>query len=176
MFSYITKLINALNANIKPSQIANGFCLGLILGFVPKTNLLWYLLFVFFLFVRVNKGAYLLFTLVGTLLAPVCDTLFDNVGYFVLTFPRFESYFSYLIDIPFVGFTRFNNTIVMGSLACGVIAYIPVFALAVIFVRLWRNSIAPAINNSALAAALRKAPLVGSIIKKVAEAKLDLEV
>lgn len=175
MFSYIAKIINALNANVKPSQIANGFCLGLILGFVPKSNLLWYVLFVFFLFVRLNKGAYLLFTLVGSLIAPALDPLFDSIGYKVLTMPQLVPTFSKLIDIPFVGFTKFNNTIVAGSLTCGIIAYIPVFILIVLFVKLYRQSIAPAINNSAFAAALRKVPLVGDIIKKVAEAKLDLE-
>lgn len=176
MFSYIAKIINALNANVKPSQIANGFCLGLILGFVPKTNLLWYILFVFFLFVRVNKGAYLLFTLVGSLVAPRLDVFFDNIGYKVLMLPQLVPTFSKLIDIPFVGFTKFNNTIVAGSLVCGMAAYIPLFILIVLFVKVYRQSIAPAINNSALADAIRKVPLIGDIIKKVAEAKFDLEI
>ena len=55
MFNYIIQFIQALNANSKPSQIANSFCIGLILGLMPKNNLLWYVLFVFFMFVRIKN-------------------------------------------------------------------------------------------------------------------------
>ena len=40
MIANIVKLFRALNSNSKPSEIANALCLGLILGFMPKNNLL----------------------------------------------------------------------------------------------------------------------------------------
>ena len=51
MLNYIINLLKALNSNSKPSQIANSFCIGLILGFMPKNNLLWSCVFC----IRKNK-------------------------------------------------------------------------------------------------------------------------
>lgn len=167
MFAYITKLINALNSNVKPSHISNGICLGLILGFMPKTNALWYLLFVFFFFLRINRGGLLLFALIGSLVAPALDGVFDKVGYAVLTYPKFEKFFSWIIDVPFVGFTRFNNTIVMGSLAVGLALYIPLCVILYFLIKLWRKSIAPKINHSVFAETLRKVPILGTITEKL---------
>ena len=80
MIGYIVKLFRALNSNSKPSEIANALCLGLILGFMPKDNLLWYLLVVLFLFMRTNKGAYLIAMALGSLAAPLLDPLFHKIG------------------------------------------------------------------------------------------------
>ena len=35
MLNYIVNFIKSLNSNSKPSQIANSFCIGMILGFMP---------------------------------------------------------------------------------------------------------------------------------------------
>lgn len=165
MLKPLVKFVKALNSNVKPSEIAHAFCLGLVLGFMPKSNALWYLLFVFFMFIRLNKGAYLLMTALGSLVAPSLDALFDKVGYAVLMWPKLTETYAKLIDIPFVGFTRFNNTIVAGSLACGVAAYIPMFIIFVLLIKVWRRYAAPLINNSRIAKALYQAPIVASLVK-----------
>lgn len=167
MFIYLAKLINALNANVKPSQISNAVCLGLLLGFVPKSNALWYLLFVFFCFVRVHKATYLSFTLIGTIIAPPFDWFFDKVGFAILTYEPCNKYFAFLLDVPFVAFTKFNNTIVMGSLATALALYIPLCILLYFFIKLWRKTISPKINNSIIYGVLQKIPLLGTIIEKV---------
>ena len=160
MLQKLIKLLKLLNSNSKPSQIANSFCIGLVLGIMPKGNLLWILVFVFFLFVRINKACYGIMILVGMLLAPSFDPLFDTVGYAVLTYAPLENIYASLLNIPFVGFTKFNNTIVSGSLVCGLIAYIPFFVLSILFIRVWRKTLAPMFNNSKLMKTLYKIPLV----------------
>ncbi len=167
MLKYLVNLLKAFNANVKPSQIANSFCIGLILGFMPKTNLLWYILLVFFAFVRINKSGYFIMMIVGACLAPLADSLFDKVGYAVLTFAPFENFFAWLLDIPFVGFTRFNNTIVCGSLVCGIICYIPLYVLMFFAIKAWRKWIAPKFNDSKLLKTIYKIPLLGKIVSKV---------
>ena len=64
MLQYLVDLLKAFNANVKPSQIANSFCIGLILGLMPKNNLLWYILLVFFAFVRINKPGYFIMMII----------------------------------------------------------------------------------------------------------------
>ena len=148
MIGYIVKLFRALNSNSKPSEIANALCLGLILGFMLKNNLLWYVLFVLFLFVRINKGTYVIAMALGALTSPLLDPIFNRVGYAVLMFAPLEPIFSRLLDVPFVGFTRFNNTIVCGSLVCGIICYVPLFFLAIVSIKRWRTVAAGAIKKS----------------------------
>lgn len=167
MLKPFVRFFKALNGNVKPSAIANAFCLGVIMGFVPKTNALWYLLFVFFMFFNFNKGGYLIMTALGSFAAPSLDALFDKAGYAVLMYPKFTPYFARWIDVPFVGFTRFNNTIVMGSLVCGIAAYIPLFVIFILLVKVWRRFAAPLINNSRVAKAIYQVPLLASLLKLV---------
>lgn len=167
MLKYLVNLLKAFNANVKPSQIANSFCIGLILGFMPKNNLLWYILLVFFAFVRINKPGYFIMMIVGSCLAPLADSLFDKVGYAVLTFSPFENFYAWLLDVPFVGFTRFNNTIVCGSLISGIICYIPLYILMYFIIKAWRKWIAPKFNDSKLLKTIYKIPLLGKIVNKV---------
>lgn len=169
MLAYIINLLKALNSNCKPSQIANSFCIGFILGIMPKNNLLWYVLLVFFAFVRINKCGYLIMIAIGTLSAWLLDPLFDQVGYGFLTCGPLENTFAWLLEVPFVGFTKFNNTIVAGSLICGLCAYIPLFIVFYVLVKLWRKHIAPSFNDSKILKTMYNIPLIGKIASKAAE-------
>lgn len=169
MLKAIVNFLKALNSNRNPSEVAHAFCMGVILGFMPKDNALWFLVFVFFLFVRINKPCYLIVTAVVSLFAWTCDPVFNSIGYSVLTFPKFENFFSWLLDLPFVNFTKFNNTIVMGSLVSGLALYIPLFVLIVLFVKLWRKMIAPRFADSVIMKAINKLPLVSKIVETASE-------
>ncbi len=169
MLKWISGLFKALNANQNPAEMAHGLALGVMLGLMPKNNALWYLILVFFLFVRINKPTYLLTMLVVSYFAWMLDPLFGSVGYAILTFKPLESVYSLLIEIPFVGFTKFNNTIVMGSFAFSLIAYIPVFAFGIFFVKFWRNKIAPGFIKSPLYKAVANLPVIGKIFEAFEE-------
>ena len=164
MFSYIVKLLKSLNTNSHPGEIAHAVAIGMLLGFMPKTNVLWYLLFVFFLFVRVNKGAFLLTMPVASLLTRFFDPLFDSIGYVVLTFSPLKPVYAALLDIPFVAFTKFNNTIVAGSITFSLILYIPVYIVIRIFTKSWRTHLAPTLARSKLMQAFYHVPFVAKII------------
>lgn len=112
---------------------------------------------------RINKGALVLSTLGFTLLAPIFDPLFDKVGYWFLTLPQLEPIFARLLDIPFVGFTKFNNTIASGSLLCGLALYIPLYIIARLLVWLMRNKIVPILRKTKFIVAISKIPLVKKI-------------
>ena len=164
MISYIAKLLKSLNTNSHPGEIAHAVAIWVLLGFMPKDNALWYLLFVFFLFVRMNKGAFLLTVLIASLLARFFDPLFDSIGYGVLTFSPLKPVYAALLDIPFVAFTKFNNTIVAGSLVFSLILYIPVYIVVRIFIKSWRTHLAPALARSKFMQAFYHVPFVAKII------------
>lgn len=169
MLTYIIKLLKALGANSKPSQIANSFCIGFLLGLMPKNNLLWYLLLIFFMFVRMNKAGYFIMMILGSFVSPYIDPIFNQIGEKVLTFEPLVPTFSKLLEIPFVGFTRFNNTIVCGSLVGGIIAYIPLFLFMLLFIWVWRKWIAPFFNKSKVVKMFFQLPLVNKITSKLSE-------
>ena len=112
---------------------------------------------------RINKGALVLCTLAFSLLAPVFDPIFDQAGYWFLTQPALEPGFAYLLDIPFVGFTKFNNTIASGSLLCGLVLYIPLYVIARLLVWLIRNKLVPVLRKTKFVVVLSKVPLVKKI-------------
>ena len=167
MLNYLINLLRAFNANIKPSQIANSFCIGLILGFMPKNNLLWFILVIFFAFVRINKPGYFIMMIIASCLSVLADPLFDKIGYAVLTFEPMQTFYAALLDIPFVAFTKFNNTIVCGSLVCGIISYIPLYVIMFFIIKAWRKWIAPKFNDSKILKTIYKVPLLAKIASKV---------
>jgi uncharacterized protein (TIGR03546 family) len=163
MLKFIIKLFKALNSNSHPGEIAHAVCLGLLLGFLPKGNILWILAFIFIFFVRINKGAWFLMILACSFLTDVLDPFFDTVGWYVLHLPALTPVFTTLLDVPFVGFTQFNNTIVMGSLVVGLLAYIPLYILSRILIMLWRKYGVPVVSKSKLFKAFYKMPLISKI-------------
>ena len=163
MLKFFVKLFNSINSNSNPGEIAHAVSIAMILGFMPKDNAFWYVLTVFFLFVRINKGALVLFTALFSLIAPSLDGIFDQIGYYILTIPQAQGVYATLIDIPFVAFTKFNNTIVMGSLLGGLVLYIPVYVIARLIIFLWRNKLVPVLRKTKLVVFIKKIPLVQKI-------------
>ena len=172
MIAPVVKLFKALNTNSHPGEIAHAASIGILLGLVPKNNALWYILFVFFLFVRIHKGTLVLSILLGTLIAPFFDPLFDELGYTVLTIGALKPAYASLLEIPFVAFTKFNNTIVAGSLTASLILYTPVYILTRFLVFIWRKFVAPALSQNKLVQVLYKTPLIAKIAGLFTEVEL----
>lgn len=160
MLSFFVKLFNSINSNSNPGEIAHAVSIALILGLMPKDNALWYVLFVFFFFIRINKGAFMLFTALFTVISPFFDNILDSLGYYILTIPSLQGIYASLMNIPFIAFTRFNNTIVMGALAWSLLFYIPVYVISRLIIYLWRNKIVPHIRKSKLVLFFKKIPLI----------------
>ncbi len=164
MLKYIKKFFMALNANAHPGDIAHGAALGLLLAFVPKANLLWVFLFFLTLFIRVNKGALFLSLILFSFAVPFADIATESLGYALLTFAPLDPLFSALYGIPFVGLTRFNNTMVSGGLVMGILAYGPTYALFRAFVSWYRKTVQPRIVNSKIAKIVTNLPIIKQII------------
>ena len=169
MLKAIAKLLGAISSNTRPGAIAHAVSCGVLLGFMPKDNLLWYILFIFIMFMNIQRGAYALSILLGAAFTVFLDPLFDSVGYSILTVESMKPYYASLLDIPFVAFTKFNNTVVMGSFVCGVAAYIPLYVLARLFVWAWRKYLAEKVRKLKIAAVLKNIPLVEKIAGMMGE-------
>jgi uncharacterized protein (TIGR03546 family) len=120
----LANFISALNAKATPRGIAGGFALGAIIGLTPTGSLhnIAVLLLIFIL--PLNKSASLVSAILFGLFAYALDPLFDRIGYFLLTLPALKPMWTALYNTPVVPWTRFNNTVVLGSLV-GALAVLP---------------------------------------------------
>ena len=120
-------MIRALTAESSHKQIAVGIALGMIVGLVPKGNLLAFVLLTSFSSLRISLPAIFFSTFIFSWVAMLLDPLTDRIGEFVLTHASLVPFWTWLYDHPLVPWTQFNNTIVMGSLLLGIAICYPVY-------------------------------------------------
>jgi uncharacterized protein (TIGR03546 family) len=163
MIKGIAKLILALNGNVSKTQIAAGFAWGILLGLVPAGNAFWIVLFLISFFFTHHHGGKIAALAIIKILYPIVVYPIDGVGWFVLHIDSLRDLFIQLYNMPFVPFTKFNNTLVMGGLVSGLILWLPIFFLFIALIPLYRNTIGPKIRNSKIVRAIVKFPLISAI-------------
>jgi uncharacterized protein (TIGR03546 family) len=141
MLKMIAKLLKVLNSDADPSQIslAIGFALisGLLTFFSPLNLLV--LLIVFLL--RVNLSAYFLGTAFFAGIAYLLDPLLHRIGFALLTAETLEGLWTALYQSTLWRIQRFNNSVVMGSLAFGVLCFVPLVLLSNALIRRYREHV-----------------------------------
>jgi uncharacterized protein (TIGR03546 family) len=114
-------------AGESPRQLAVGVTLGMMIGLVPKGNLIAVGLLVLLFAVRANLTtgtiAAVLFSWLGALLDPISHRL----GQAFLGARMLQPIWAYLYDLPLVPWTGFNNTVVLGSFVLGICLAYPVY-------------------------------------------------
>lgn len=111
VFAFI-KLLNSDNGNI---SLAAGMTCGFILGMTPVLSLHSLLIFLFLFFFRIQIGAAFLTAFFFKFAAFLLDPVFHSVGTRVLEMESLQALFTILYNMPIIPYTRFNNSIVMGS-------------------------------------------------------------
>lgn len=163
IISLIARLIASLNANNRPGEVAAGVATGALLAMLPSGNLLWAALFVLAALVKLNLAIAIGVLVVASPFAPFGDQLFHSVGIAILRHSPLQDLFEALYALPLVPLTRFNNSIVMGSLVVGIAAWIPLFVVARQLTLLYRRSIHPRIAQSRIVRAFQRIPIVSRI-------------
>jgi uncharacterized protein (TIGR03546 family) len=175
MIKPIAKLIIALNGNLRKDQIAAGFSWGLLLGLVPMGNsfIVWLALFLVSFLFKHHHASKILVLAILKIISGVIAPLVDTIGWELLHIEKFVPFFTALYNMPFVPLTRFNNTLVAGGLASGIILWLPVFLLIFFLIPLYRIKVVPKIRNSKITAVIKKLPVLGPIIEMVSKAALS---
>jgi len=165
MIKSIARALVALNSNVHRNQIAAGFACGVLFALLPAGNLLWLGLFVLTFFLKLNYGMQLVVTVLLGLARPLLGAALDALGWAILGAPFLRPLFTTLYNLPIAPLTRFNNSIVMGGLAAGLLLWLPSFFAMRAFVSLYRARLAPKVAESRIYKAFMKLPLVGKIAK-----------
>lgn len=135
LFAFI-KLLNSDTGNI---SLAAGMTCGFILGMTPVLSLHSLIVFLVLFFFRVQIGAALLTAFFFKFAAFLLDPIFHSVGSAVLEMKSLEPIFTQLYNIPIIPFTRFNNSIVMGSAVITFALSPLIYLLSLVFIKKYRE-------------------------------------
>jgi uncharacterized protein (TIGR03546 family) len=135
-------LLQAFVMESTPRQMSLGLAFGVLVGLVPKGNLLAIVLGTLLASTRVNLAIATLAIVLCSFAALACDSLFDQIGGYILAKPSLQNMWTELANMPFMPWTDFNNTIVMGSFATGLVLLWPVHRLSRPFFEKYAEKIA----------------------------------
>jgi len=156
----IGKLIIALNGNIKKSQIAAGLAWGVLLALIPGGSIFGIALFIVSFFFSHHHWSKIFLMIVLKLISPLYIYWVDFAGWEILNYDAFLPYFTTMYNMPFVPFTKFNNTLVMGGLALGIVLWLPSFLVFLALIPLYRNHIAVKIRNLKIVKTIAGSPFL----------------
>jgi len=162
----LKQIIVIFQTDISPNQVAWGFALGAILGLVPNMFMKLVLFIVIMMF-RVNISAAFLAWAVYEILSFALDPLFNVIGYQVLTIGSLNAFYTWLYNLPVVPFTKFNNTVVMGSLVVGIILIIPNMIIAKKLLVYYRTHLRDKVSKWKIVKILTATILGANVIKIV---------
>jgi uncharacterized protein (TIGR03546 family) len=123
----LRKVVSSLLAGGSPGQLAAGFTIGMIIGIMPKGNLIALSLCVLMFSLRCNKGLGLVAAVAFSFVAPWTDPIAHRIGLYALTLDSMQSTYATTLNLPFGPWLGFNNTVVTGSLLLGLYVAYPVY-------------------------------------------------
>lgn len=127
LLKQIFAFFRMLNSDTGHNQLAAGLACGIILGFAPFLSIQTFLVLFLLFFFRIQMGAAFLAAFFFKLVAWMIDPLADVFGRQMLESPALRPLFVDMYNMPLVPMTRFNNSIVMGSMVISLLLAIPMF-------------------------------------------------
>jgi len=142
ILKFLAKIIKILRSGATPNQIAGGLVLGMIAGLTPLFSLHNLIVLLLLIILNVNISMAIAGLGIFSAIAWFFDPLFHSFGYYVLVdIYALHGFWTWLYGMPVIALSRFNNTVVMGSLLSALILTIPMFFLFKRLVVLYREKI-----------------------------------
>lgn len=147
-FNIFGKILKILRSNQTPAQIAGGFVLGMLLGITPFWSLVNVLLLFILIIVNVNLSAAILGYAVFSAVVYLADPLFHSLGFWLLVdVNALHPFWTALYHAPVLPYTRFNNTVYLGSFLIGLLFSVPLYIGVKSFVVHYREKYEARVNN-----------------------------
>jgi uncharacterized protein (TIGR03546 family) len=121
------KIVQAAIGSSSPHEIAAGFALGMVLGLMPKGNLIAVSLCVALFSLRVNKGVGLAAVALFSFVSQWADPLTHKIGLWALTVDSMQAVYASVFNLPLGPWLGIHNTIVAGTLVLGMYAAYPAY-------------------------------------------------
>lgn len=123
-------LLKALLREATAGQLAAGFAMGVLIGLVPKGNLIAITLGIMLAASRANLGIAAATIFACSFVSPALDPLSDEIGAWLLGHPSLSDFWTRLYNQPVMPWTDFNNSVVLGSTVLGIVLWYPMFRLS----------------------------------------------
>lgn len=133
-----------------PRQLAAGVTLGMMIGLIPKDSLFAYGFGLVLLMSTANLLTGAISAFCFAWVGAIFDPLSHRIGGYILTLDMFEPTLSQLNQIPLMPWTRFENTVVTGSMLLGLILAIPVYRISYKAFEKYGKTVSDAITGSRL--------------------------
>jgi uncharacterized protein (TIGR03546 family) len=138
----LAKLVKILRSSASPNQIAVGFIMGMVIGLTPFWTLHNFILIFFIIILNVNIATAILGWIVFSGIGYVLDPIFHQLGFFILVDLTFlNDLWTTLYNVPVIALSKYNNTVVMGSLAVSLVLCLPVYFMVKSGVIYYRDNI-----------------------------------
>src|SRR5215212_6561475 len=123
----LRKFCRALLASNAPEHLALGFTIGMVIGLMPKGNLVALSLCVLLFSMRCNKGLGLAAAVAFSFVGPWTDPFAHRLGVAALNMAPLQATYASILNLPIGPWLGFNNTVVTGSLLMGLYLAYAVF-------------------------------------------------
>lgn len=110
------------------------------MGLTPFWCLHNLLIFLIIMLMNISSDAAVVFTVIFSFVAFAFDPLANALGYWLLVDAEaLEPFWTKLYNMSVVPLTKFNNTLVLGSLIISLVLFYPVYRLAVYGMKQYRS-------------------------------------
>lgn len=123
-------LLRTLRGEDSPRQAAFGVAFGMLVGLIPPDSLFAVFFATLILATRVNLLSALLSGFVTVWIGHSLDPWLHRLGLVILSNETLEPIWTWLYAQPIAPWTRFNNTVVMGSTTIGLALFYPVYQIS----------------------------------------------
>ncbi len=114
----------------------------MIIGLTPIWSLHNLIVFILLIILNVNLGMAIFSFLLFSGFAYIFDPMFHSLGFWILVeIPALKELWTTMYNAPIIGFSKFNNTVVMGSLVVSLVLLIPAYFAVKWFVVYYRQHI-----------------------------------
>lgn len=133
--------MDVLTGKFGPREIALAIAFGVLIGLIPKANLLVAVLLILFFFSRANLLVGVLAIAMVGFFASWIHPAAHRLGLELLVSDFGQQWGAKLFQYPFVAWTMLDNTVVLGSFLIGMALFPPVFLGAWILLKVvWPRS------------------------------------
>lgn len=147
MFDFFTKFLKVFNSATKTWQIALAISLGFIMGLTPVSGLQTIVLLFIAFFINIPLGILFFMATNFAFIGYLFDPYFEAFGYYLLTLPELEHFWTALYNSGLARLSYFDNTIVLGSTLLSMVFAIPLFVILVITINRFRPALQSVFNR-----------------------------
>lgn len=147
MLTLFAKLLNILNSDARPIQIALAIALAMVAGLNSLFSLIGLVTLMVLFLLRANLSTYFALTAVFALISIAIAPVLSAIGESVLTMQSMQPMFTGLYNQDWFRLFGFNNTLVMGSALVSILLFIPTLIAGKVLVVKYREALMAFVNK-----------------------------